>query len=187
MAGGQAIKGGTFEFLRHIGSSGQAAQTSGEIHAVISFDLAHGNPMDSWYIRHHGKGSLTFRCPSCSGYAGVHGKAKPVLHQDMAHDSIRVPSTVKWSSDKSPAALAWEQMERRNITARSLRSDTLPVFGINRVIPNRFVHGHAYKPTEKKIAIKLFYQHSLAANRIEDLQQQGAKQLLRWNRWPSYL
>jgi hypothetical protein len=54
----------------------------------------------------------------------------------------------------------------------------LPILAVYRVIPNRLVHLHSHEPPEQQVVLRLLDQHSLAAHRIEDLQQQRSKQSL---------
>src|SRR5215510_5577987 len=49
---------------------------------------------------------------------------------------------------------------------------SLSILAVHRVIPHHFVHLHSYKPPEQQVVLQLLDQHSLAAYRIEDLQQQ---------------
>jgi len=48
---------------------------------------------------------------------------------------------------------------------------TLPILAIHRVIPHPLVHLHHHEPGEQQVVLELLDQHSLAAYRIEDLQQ----------------
>src|ERR1700674_5163373 len=64
---------------------------------------------------------------------------------------------------------------------------SLPILAVHRVIPDRFVHLHPHKPTEQQVVLQLLDQHSLTADRIEDLQQQRQKQPLRRYRWAPHL
>ncbi len=63
----------------------------------------------------------------------------------------------------------------------------LTILAVHRVIPHRLVHLHPYKPPEQQVVLQLLDQHSFAADRIEDLQQQGPKQPLGRNRWPPHV
>src|SRR5258706_3195471 len=63
----------------------------------------------------------------------------------------------------------------------------LTILAVHRVIPHRLVHLHPYKPPEQQVVLQLLDQHSFAADRIEDLQQQGPKQSLRRSRWPPHV
>src|SRR5450631_552307 len=64
---------------------------------------------------------------------------------------------------------------------------SLPILAVHRVIPDCLVHFHPHKPSEQQVVLELLDQHSLTADRIEDLQQQRPKQPLGRYRWPSYL
>ena len=59
------------------------------------------------------------------------------------------------------------------------------VLGEGRVIPNGIVDGQAHEPAEQQVVAQLFAQLPLAANRVENLQQQGPDQLLRRDRVPA--
>src|SRR5271169_120634 len=68
-----------------------------------------------------------------------------------------------------------------------LVQQSLPVLAVHRVIPHHLVHLHPHEPPEQQVVLQLLDQHSLAAYRIENLQQQGPKQPLRRYRWPPHV
>src|SRR5271170_3044598 len=63
----------------------------------------------------------------------------------------------------------------------------LPILAVHRVIPHRLVHLHPHEPPEQQVVLQLLDQHSLAAYRIENLQQQRPKQPLRRYRGPPHV
>src|SRR6185437_14913829 len=52
------------------------------------------------------------------------------------------------------------------------------ILGKGGVIPDGVVDGQAHKPAKQQVVAQLFAQLPFATNRVEDLQQQGAYQLL---------
>jgi hypothetical protein len=45
-------------------------------------------------------------------------------------------------------------------------------------VPDRVIQVHAHEPTEQQVVVELFHQHSLAAHRVQGLQQERSQQLL---------
>jgi hypothetical protein len=56
------------------------------------------------------------------------------------------------------------------------------IFGKRRVIPHRRIHAHADEPAEQQVVIQLLDQQPLTSHAVQELQQQGAQQLLRRDR-----
>src|SRR5579872_6970586 len=92
---------------------------------------------------------------------------------------MRVPSTVKCSSDISPAARSTTR--RKKLRATSCVSSRSRFFG-KTVGTDRFVHLEAYEPAKQDVVVELLHEQPLAANRIKDLEQLGAEEPLGWNR-----
>src|SRR5262249_54055436 len=61
----------------------------------------------------------------------------------------------------------------------------IAVFRKYRRIPYRIVHVQIHKPTEQEVVVQLLQQESLAAHRVEHLQQQRPQQFLRRYRGPA--
>src|SRR5208337_1085316 len=61
---------------------------------------------------------------------------------------------------------------------------TLAVLGEDGHVPYRVVDVEPHKPTKQEIVIELLHQKSLAAHRVEHLQEQRAQQLFRRDRRP---
>lgn len=51
-----------------------------------------------------------------------------------------------------------------------------------RHLPDSVIHLEAHEPAKQQVVLKLLHQHSFAANRVQNLEQQGAQQLLGGNR-----
>ena len=101
-----------------------------------------------------------------------------------AHASISVPSTVKCSSDNSPAARACSNTAWKKLSAISPSSKPIAILREHRHVPDSIVHLEPHEPTEQQVVLELLHQHPLAANRVEHLKQQGPQQLLRRHRRP---
>ena len=54
-------------------------------------------------------------------------------------------------------------------------------------VPDGVIHVQAHEPTEQQVIVELFHQHSLAAHRVQGLQQERSQQLLRSDRRPPRL
>jgi hypothetical protein len=54
----------------------------------------------------------------------------------------------------------------------------LAVLGEYGHVPDRVIHVQAHEPTEQQVVVELFLQHSLAAHRVQGLQQERSQQLL---------
>jgi len=74
--------------------------------------------------------------------------------------------------------------ERRRDIARQ---QAIPVLAEGRRGPDRVIETQAHEPPEQQVVVQLLHQLSLAANRIQRLQQQRAQQLLGRNRRPPEL
>src|SRR5437870_10247297 len=104
----------------------------------------------------------------------------------LAHASIKVPSTEKWSSDSNvltPSWLSTAAMNCGDVTG----DQALTVLGEHRDVPHHRIQRQPDKPAEQQIVVELLHQLPLRAYRVEGLQQQRAKQFLRSNRRPSEL
>src|SRR4029077_8949323 len=105
----------------------------------------------------------------------------------LAHASISVPSTEKWSSDSSVLTRSWFSTAAMNLLAMS------PAIRRSRFLVNTVTsHHHGIqrqpdKPPKQQIVAELLHQLPLRTHRVERLQQQRAKQFLRRNRRPSEL
>ena len=58
----------------------------------------------------------------------------------------------------------------------------IPILTEHGRVPHHIIHIQTHKPTEQQVVIQLLHQLSLAADRVERLQQQRAQQLLRRHR-----
>ena len=58
----------------------------------------------------------------------------------------------------------------------------LPILGEGGRVPDRIVRRQPDEPAIQKIVVQLFHQLAFRADAVEDLQQQGAQQLLRRDR-----
>src|SRR5579864_5741818 len=103
--------------------------------------------------------------------------AGPSLHQRSVYREMFVRHKRTGSLQHPP------EKQLRNLFVQQ----SLPILAVHRVIPDRLVHLHPYKPPEQQVVLQLLDQHSFAAYRIEDLQQQGPKQPLRRSRRAPYL
>ena len=63
--------------------------------------------------------------------------------------------------------------------------EPLTILGKGRWLPYRIIHGKTHKPAKEEIVVELFDEKPLTANRLEDLQQESAEQLLGRDRWPT--
>jgi len=89
-----------------------------------------------------------------------------------------VPSTVKCSSEQPGGSrLLQDAGEKGRGQVRV--EEALLVFGKNGMVPDLIIHGETDKPAQQEIIIKLLHQQAGAADGVQDLQQQGAQQLLR--------
>jgi hypothetical protein len=59
---------------------------------------------------------------------------------------------------------------------------SIPVLGESRRVPHRVVRRKPGEPAIQKIIVELFHQLAFRADAVEHLEQQGAQQLLRWDR-----
>ena len=62
----------------------------------------------------------------------------------------------------------------------------LAVLGEDGGIPDGIVHLEPDEPTEQQVIVELFHQQALAADRVQHLQQLGAQELLRGDRWSAH-
>jgi hypothetical protein len=62
---------------------------------------------------------------------------------------------------------------------------TVAVLRERRGIPHRIVHAEPHEPAVENAVVQLLYQQPLAANAVQHLQQQRAKELLGGNRGPA--
>ena len=60
--------------------------------------------------------------------------------------------------------------------------ETIPVLGKRRCIPHRLIDAHPHEPAKHQVVVELLHELSLAANRVDHLQQRGPDQALRRNR-----
>src|SRR3989442_9321873 len=89
----------------------------------------------------------------------------------LAHASIRVPSTVKCSSDKYGCACASTRW--KNASAISSFSSRSPILAEHRVVPHLLVHLHPHKPPQPQVVLQLFHQQPFAPHPIENMQKQN--------------
>ena len=73
----------------------------------------------------------------------------------------------------------------RSCRAMSCVQQPVAILREHRRRPDRLVHRQADEPAEQKVVVELLHQQPLAANRVEDLQQQRPQQPLRRNRRPA--
>ena len=66
-----------------------------------------------------------------------------------------------------------------------IEQKALLILGKDGMVPDLVVHGKADEPAKQEIVIELLHQQPVAADGVQDLQQQGPQQLLRGNRGPS--
>src|ERR1700720_1667711 len=59
---------------------------------------------------------------------------------------------------------------------------SIPVLGESRRVPHRVVRRKPGEPAIQKIIVELFHQLAFRADAVENLEQQGAQQLFRWDR-----
>ena len=67
------------------------------------------------------------------------------------------------------------------------REQPLVVVGEHRRVEAAFVQFPIQKPKPQEIVAQLFAEQPLTAHRIERHQYPALEQLLRWNRWPSFV
>lgn len=68
----------------------------------------------------------------------------------------------------------------------NLRADQpLLVLREARMVPDRFIEGHAQKPAEQDAVADLFGEHPVAADRVQGLQDERLQKLLRGDRGPA--
>ena len=58
------------------------------------------------------------------------------------------------------------------------RQQPLPVLGEDRGVPDRVIHAQAHEPAKEQVVIELLHELPLAADRVEELEQQRTQQLL---------
>ena len=60
------------------------------------------------------------------------------------------------------------------------------IFREGRRVPYAIIGRKTDKPAIKQVIVQLFHQLPLRTNAVAGLQQQGAHQLFRWDRWPPF-
>jgi hypothetical protein len=65
-------------------------------------------------------------------------------------------------------------------------SQPLAVLGERGRVPDRVIGRQPNEPAEQQVVVQLLDQLPLGADAVEHLQQQGAQQLLRRNRWTAF-
>ena len=92
-----------------------------------------------------------------------------------AHASMRVPSTLKCSSESSWRARAWARTRPRR-PERRRPEKPLPVRACRRWGLRGVVHAQAHEPAEEQVVIGLFHELTLAADRVEHLEEQRTQE-----------
>ena len=94
-----------------------------------------------------------------------------------------MPSTVKCSLFQASGARLLESTALKNPCATSHTSKRSR-FLEDRHVPDRVVDVESHKPAKQEVVIELLHQKSLAAHRVEHLQEQRTQKLFRRDRRP---
>jgi hypothetical protein len=87
----------------------------------------------------------------------------------LAHASISVPFTEKWSSDSKGFDPLLVQHGRHELAGNVALDQPLAVLGEHRHLPDFGIQRQPNKPAEQQIVAELLHQLPLRAHRIESL------------------
>jgi len=88
-----------------------------------------------------------------------------------------VPSTEKWSEDRSRLTLGCARTEAQKLGSDLSLQQPVPVLREYRVIPNRIINPQPNEPAKQQVELKPLHQLALRADRVESLQQRAGGSL----------